>query len=66
MPVFNVMVGFYCSQAIEVETDDLESAMNEAISRVDGPNVSNAFEQSGDPEVIAVYDDNGSAVFEAD
>jgi hypothetical protein len=64
MKTYDVTIGFYVSQVIEVEADDYESAMEKAFEQgFDTPNASNNFEMDGDPSVILVST-NGTVVYE--
>lgn len=64
MPKFRVTVGYFVSQCLDIESDTYEAAIDEAFDQVDTPNSSNKFDQDGDPELIAVYDENDTLVSE--
>lgn len=64
MSRFRVTVGYFVSQCIEVDASTYEDAVDEAFDQVDTPNVSNQFEQDGDPELVAVYGEDGNALYE--
>lgn len=66
MTTYDVTVGFYVSQVIEVEADDHEAAMEAVFEQgFDTPNASNDFDMDGDPSVICVST-NGTVIYEND
>lgn len=64
---YSVDLGYYVSQNIEVEADDVDQAIELAFTKgPDHPNVSNKFEQAGDDVCFGVYDEQGNQVYEGD
>lgn len=64
MATYSVYLTRTMSQVIEVEADDLKSAVAEALEREDlEPNISNSFEGDGETEVYSV-DSDGERLYE--
>lgn len=65
MPRFRVTLNYSVSQSIDVDADSQDEAIDLAFDKLDTPNVSNKFEQDGEPDVIAVYDETGEQIYPA-
>jgi hypothetical protein len=57
---FRVHVTYPVGQCITVDADDIEDAKQLACEGVDLPNISNKFEEAGDPEAVVVFDDHSN------
>lgn len=61
---YRVYVNYSVSQIIEVDTDDIDSAIDLALEEVEMPNVGNSFEPDSDPHVVNVTDEDGDVVWD--
>lgn len=61
---YKVYVNYSVSQIVEVEADDIDSAIEMAMEDVDLPNVGNRFEPDSDPHVVNVMDEDGEVVWD--
>ncbi|AXC37428.1 hypothetical protein SEA_HOLT_52 [Mycobacterium Phage Holt] len=60
---YRAYVNYSVSQIIEVEADDIESAIDLALEDVEMPNIGNAFEPDSDPRVVTLYNESGETVW---
>ena len=64
MARYRVTLALQVTQCIDVEADDHEAAITEALNTgIDQPNATNEFDASGDEYAIAVYDADGNEVW---